>query len=102
MNAVLPNPEAETVHIESLDKFVQILTSWHAEKCAVVQHLLDVPEGSEFQVCDEGGDNPTTITMNADLLAGFKFGIEMTMMQLGTLPFGVEYTPEALPADAAG
>ena len=97
MNAALLKSDAETVHVESLDEFVQILTAWHAEKCAVVQHLLQVPEGSEFQV--EDGD---PCVMTGDMLAGFKFGIEMAMMQLGTLPFGVEFESEASPADAAG
>ena len=67
----------------------------------MVQHLLDIPEGSEFQV---GDDKPLVLT--PENLAAFKFGVEMTMMQLGTLPFVAEMEDaaedEALPADAAG
>lgn len=83
-----------TVPVEDLDQFVRILTGWHMERCALVQHLLEVPEGSTFEV--DGKE----IVMTGATLDGFKLGIEMTMMQLGTLPFEAEMEdePEATPA----
>jgi hypothetical protein len=81
-----PTQEApDVIQIDSVDQFVRILVAWHGERCAAVQHLLELPDGAEFQV----GDNPP-IVLTGDMLAGFKFGIEMVMMQLGTLPFTAE------------
>jgi hypothetical protein len=77
--------------VEDLDQFVAILTSWHTDKCAVVQHLLTVPEGSSFEI---GGEK---LVMTADVLRGFKLGVEMAMMQLGTLPFVAEMEAEEAP-----
>ena len=79
------NAAPTTVPVEDLDQFVRILTAWHMEKCALVQHLLEVPEGSTFEVGDD-----KEIVMTGAALDGFKLGIEMAMMQLGTLPFEAE------------
>jgi hypothetical protein len=78
----------ETVPVDDLNHFVQILTAWHMEKCRTVQHMLAVPEGSEFQI--EGDEGVTTIVLVEDALAAFKLGIEMAMMELGELPFVAE------------
>lgn len=79
----------ETLGVEDLDTFVRILTGWHTEKCATVQHLLEVPEGTAFEIGDE------SLVLEGAALAGFKFGIEMAMMQLGKLPFVAEFEEEA-------
>jgi hypothetical protein len=81
--------QEETIPVDNLDQFVQILTAWHAEKCAVVQHLLTIPEGSEFEVGNEG-EEQTKVVLTGESLAAFKLGIEMVMMQLGELPFVAE------------
>lgn len=78
--------------VEDLDQFVAILTTWHAEKCAVVQHLLEVPEGSSFEI------DGVELVMTLEVLRGFKLGVEMAMMQLGTLPFVAEMEAEKAPA----
>ena len=86
-----PLPIPDIIEIDDLSQFVQILTSWHAEKCALVQHWLAVPEDTAFEINDE------TLVLTGPALAGFKFGIEMAMMQLGTLPFIAEIEDEAVP-----
>lgn len=88
--------QPDLFQVEDLDQFVQILTVWHAEKCAAVQHLLTVPEGSTFEI--EGKE---TVLIGAALDA-FKLGIEMTMMQLGSLPFVAEVEDEPAPAATGG
>lgn len=88
-------PEApDTVAIENLDQFVTILARWHAEKVATIKHLLAIPEGSAFEI---GTD---TLVLTPDVLAGFKFGLEMALMQLGELPFVAE-REEAAASDIA-
>jgi hypothetical protein len=100
MNApeAIQEAQPDVLPIENMDQFVQILTAWHGERCAVVQQLLEVPEGSEFQV----GDAPSLV-LAGSMLDAFKLGIEMTMMQLGELPFVAETEDHPTPpADAAG
>lgn len=75
---------SDTVQIENLDQFVKILTAWHNDKVKTCQHLLAVPEGAVFQVGE------SSIELNGQTLVGFKFGIEMALIQLGVLPFAVE------------
>ena len=78
---------------DSRERLLQ--TAWHEGVRNTVQHLLNIPEGSEFQV----GDIPDqkSIVLTGDALAGFKFGIELTMMQLGTLPLVAEFEDEPTP-----
>ena len=87
----------ETVAVENLDQFVMVLTAWHDNKCQVLKHLLEIPEGSEVQVSD---DEPRIMT--GDLLAGFRLGIEMALSELGTLPFVAEMEDVPAANDAQG
>lgn len=88
----LPLPEVtelpDTIPCDTLDEFVRHLTHWHALGVARVQHLLAVPEGVEFQVGE--GDEVESVVLKGDMLLGFKFGLELAMMQLGKLPFVIE------------
>ena len=72
----------ETIYVESLDDFVHMLVSWHSRKCAILKHMMDLPEGSSMQV---GEGEPVALT--GDMLAGFKAGIQLALIELGTLPF---------------
>jgi hypothetical protein len=80
--------EDQLVTINTVGQFAQILAAWHANQCSVVKHLLELPEGAEFKIGDE--DQERDLVLTGDTMAGFKFGIEMAMMQLGTLPFVAE------------
>lgn len=86
--------EAATVHIESVNQFVGILQGWHDKKVKVLEHMLTVPEGTEMQVAGE-----SAAVLTGDMLAGFKAGIQLSLMELGKLPFAVEF--EEAPAAAA-
>jgi hypothetical protein len=87
----------DIIPVYDLDKFVQTLTAWHANQCAAVQHMLTIPEGSQFEIGED--EAKQSVTLTGDVLVAFKLGIEMTMMQLGTLPFVAEMDdePEATP-----
>ena len=84
--------DPEIVEVNTLDQFVRFLTQWHMEKCAAVQHLKEVPDGATFEI-----DGKELVLTGANM-EGFKFGIEMTLMQLGTLPFVAEVEDETAPA----
>lgn len=84
----------ETIEVQDLDQFVTILTSWHSQKVAVLQHMQTLPEGSEMVV--DGATAPPVV-MAGDILAGFKVGIELALIELGTLPFAYEQEPDSVP-----
>ena len=77
----------DTLVIEDMNQFVQILVAWHSEKVKVLEHMLQVPDGSIMET------NGIKATLTGDLLAGFKAGIELALMELGTLPFAYETDP---------
>ena len=88
--------EPDNLQVDSLDQFVKILTVWHMERCAQVKHLLEVPDGTSFTVGDPIDEEEIILT--GDSLKAFKLGIEMVLMQLGTLPFVAEVEDETAPA----
>ena len=77
----------DTLVIKDMNQFVQILVAWHSEKVKVLEHMLQVPDGSIMET------NGIKATLTGDLLAGFKAGIELALMELGTLPFAFETEP---------
>lgn len=82
------NP-VDTVEVDNIDHFVAILTDWHSGKVKTLQHMAEIPPGSEMET--EGG---ITVVMHGEFLDGFKAGIGLALMELGTLPFAAE--PEAV------
>lgn len=90
---------AGVVQVDDLDQFVKHLTAWHGAKVAQTMHLLEVPEGAAFEIGE--GPDAIGIVLAGEVLKGFKFGVQMALMQLGTLPFVAEMEDGAAP-DAAG
>lgn len=85
-----------TIEIQDLNQFVQVLVGWHEKKVKTLQHMSAVPEGTDMIFGE--GDDTKTVTLTGDMLAGFKAGIELSLMELGELPFLYETEPEAAPA----
>lgn len=82
-----PTPP-ETVEVEDLDQFVHHLTGWHTNKVKVLQHMLEIPAGSEMQT--NGG---ISVVLQGQFLEGFRAGISLSLMELGILPFVTEPDP---------
>ena len=76
-----------TIEIDDLEQFVKIMAGWHGQKVKTLKHMLEVPDGTEMIV---GEDDPTKVILTGDMLAGFKAGIELSLIELGTLPFVYE------------
>ena len=76
-----------TIEIEDLNQFVKMLAAWHAQKVKVLKYMLEVPEGTEMIV---GEETPVTAILTGDMLVGFKAGIELSLIELGVLPFQYE------------
>lgn len=83
------NP-GDTVEVDNIDHFVTILTGWHTKKVAILEHMANVPEGTVMTT--EGG---TDVVMKGMFRDGFKAGIALALMELGTLPFAAEVEADA-------
>lgn len=81
--------QSDTIVIESVEQFVSITCAWHTDKVKVLEHMLSIPEGTKIEVAGQ-----PEATLTGDMLAGFKAGIELSLMQLGTLPFAAELEEE--------
>ena len=83
-----PLPTPDVIEVADLDTFVAYMAAWHSERCALVQHFLGIPEDTVFEIGDK------KLTLIGPALEGFRLGIEIAMMQLGTLPFAAEVEDE--------
>ena len=85
--------KSETVLVADIDQFIQLLSGWHQSKVKALEHMLGVPEGIEVTFNEEDPQ-----ILSGDLHKGFLIGLSLALMELGTLPFGVEIDDEATPA----
>lgn len=74
----------ETLQIDDLNLFAHMLSEWHKKKVATLKHMAEVPEGTEVTI---GDAYDPVITLTGATLDGFKLGIELSLMELGELPF---------------
>ena len=79
-----------TVEVNDLDHFVNLLSKWHSTKTKVIKHLLDIPETAEVSI---GTDAPIVIT--GEFRKGFQLGISLALAELGELPFVAELEESA-------
>lgn len=86
----------ETVAIDSLDQFVRALLAWHSNKVQLLQHMLNVPEGTEVS-----SEDTAPKVLEGDFRDGFILGLKVALSEMGELPFEaeVEYVKEELMAD---
>lgn len=83
----------DTIVIEDVNQFVGLLSAWHDDKVKVLEHMLQIPDGTEMVI---NGTDSSVLT--GDLLKGFRAGIELSLMELGTLPLVAETVDVAEPA----
>lgn len=83
----------ETLYVEDIDHFTQILFAWHENKVKVLEHMLQIPQDAQVILNDE-----EPILMTAEMHAGFLLGITISLMELGQLPFAAEVDEEVAPA----
>lgn len=75
---------ADPIEVEDLHTFVALLTQWHEDKVALLEHMLDVPEGTEME------HDGASLTLSGENLIAFKAGVSLTLSELGILPFATE------------
>lgn len=79
----------DTIVVEDIDQFIQLLSGWHKSKVQALEHMLTVPEGVEVTFNDEGPQ-----ILKGDLHKGFLIGLSLGLMELGILPFAAEVDPD--------
>lgn len=83
------NETNDMVEVSDLDSFVRILFNWHESKVQVLEHIMDIPDGVVMNYTDDNGKD-LQITLTGDLLEAFKMGVNLSLMELGKLPFRIE------------
>lgn len=86
----------ETVVVNDLDEFVRTLVGWHNHKVKVLEHMAEIPTGTEV-VFNQG----PPVVLEGDMLKGFCMGLNLALMELGNLPFAVEVGDEDVAAPEA-
>lgn len=84
----------QTLIVEDIDQFIQLLSGWHEGKIKTLEHMLGMPEGIEVTFNDEAPQ-----ILSGDLHKGFLMGLSLALMELGTLPFGVEVQDQPTTSD---
>lgn len=91
-------PLPTNVEMNDLDTFIKALVPWHVGKVQLLEHMKQIPEGTEVAF-----DEEAPLTLQGDLLKGFQIGLAFALSELGTLPFTFELEDdeqEAAPAAA--
>ena len=71
---------------KELGEFAELLTEWHHKK---VGNLREVQEGSKEGTLLKLGDDDKGFPLTGREAEFFKLGIEVALIELGTLPFKV-------------
>ena len=84
----------DTLVIEDMNQFVQILVAWLSEKVKVLEHMLLIPDGTVMEL--DGTDHNLT----GDMLICFRAGLSVALAELGSLPFMYETEAEEAANDS--
>ena len=83
-------PEIQDLH--TVGDFFKALNAWHSHKVAILEHMLEIPDGSEVTFPGIGEK-----VLSGDMRDGFIVGVALSLIELGKLPFVVEFEAEAKP-----
>lgn len=88
--------ESDLVDIDNIDQFAGAIAGWHHNKVAVLRHMQSIPAGTEMEVTI--GDKQQTIKLEGEVMAAFRAGLELALIEFGNLPFAVslEDAPEVV------
>ena len=77
--------EEQTAPIKSLDQFASLITNWNANTVALLQHMMEIPEGTKVEIVKEG--KTETMEMSGTMREGFLLGLFVAMSEIKELPF---------------
>lgn len=79
---VAPKPS----EVNDVNTFFLLLQGWHSERVAVLEHMLEVPEGTTVAVNESEAK-----AIEGDFREGFIVGLTLALMELGRLPFFADF-----------
>ena len=91
------NQEPQVV---DLGTFINLITEWHANKAAFLNHLKAVPAGVTMTLNDE-----EEITLEGDFLKGFQYAMGIALAELGPCPISrgiISEIPDAIGLNTSG
>lgn len=75
----------ETLYVENIDHFIALLFAWHENKIKTLEHMLNIPEGTEVSLNDE-----LNLELTGEAYKGFQMGLSLALIEIGQLPFMAE------------
>lgn len=87
----------DTVPVQDLNQFVALLSHWHTNRVATMEHMLQIPDGSEVELGMPDGSKHSHV-LTGDKRDGFLIGLNFALMEFGQLPFVAE-TEEPAPEE---
>lgn len=76
--------------LQDTEELVNLVTQWHSQIVAELEHLLDLPAnnlGDTVEVTDKVTGKMTKLKLKGRTLVGLKVGIETALTAFRTLPF---------------
>lgn len=62
------------------------IVQWHANRVARLEHMLQIPEGTEVDF--EDGEK---LVLEGTVLSAFRLGLQVALKELGQLPIVAQY-----------
>lgn len=75
--------QPELVPVTSVDAMVGLLAAWNHKQLKLLNHMKEVPEGSDVEIGEE------TVKLEGDVLKAYKLGLSIGEELLGKLPFQI-------------
>lgn len=96
MNPIEQSTLAESeIAISNLDQFAQIITMWHHNRVTRLEHMLQVPVGTEMQIGEDAA-----VPLEGARYEGFIAGIQVALSEIGILPFTTTLPSDGEPEPA--
>lgn len=72
--------------ITDVNDLANKLTQWHTNRVARLEHMLQIPEGTEVDF--EDGEK---LVLEGAALSAFRLGLQVALKELGQLPIVAQY-----------
>lgn len=76
----------EMLDVADMGQFIALLKAWHFKQVATLEHMKNIPTGTEVTAEDEA-----PFTLEGDTMRAFQMGIDISLAHLGVLPFAAEF-----------
>ena len=85
--------------ITTISQLSQLVATWYDNQIAILNHLRDVPVGTQVQSGDE--DASEIYVLEGDVLIGYHLGLNLALSNIGSLPFIMMDEVGDVPTEAA-